>query len=404
MNNIKKEINTISKISDGMKIFNKNFMYILSFVLAFVFGLFGSITAFADGPAAVSLYSAGNFVIVSKAGITNTGSHSSSIIGNIGSSPISATGMNNIFCTEINGTIYGVDTAYVGNGNQACFLGNPPLANKTLIDNAVLDMGTAYADAAGRTNPTATELGAGNLGGMTFAPGLYKWSTNVTIPTTVTLSGSANDVWIFQIAGDLSIATAGSVDSGIKVVLANGAKASNVFWQVGGVTGATLGTYSTFNGNILSAKQIIIQTGAVLNGRALAQTQVTLDANKITIPVVSATPAVPTVSLAIPAVNANNSNYTNNNANNNTNFGQQVKTIIKNLKQGDSGYNVAFLQQFLISQGKGSAAQALAKAGVTAYFGELTRAALAEFQAKVGINPPLGNFGSITKEYLSAHY
>jgi len=102
---------------------------------------------------------------------------------------------------------------------------------------------------------------------MTLAPGLYKWSSNVTIPTSVTLSGGADDVWVFQIGGNLNIASAGSVASGIKVLLAGGAKASNVFWQVGGVTGATLGTYSTFNGTILSAKQIIMQTGAVLNGR-----------------------------------------------------------------------------------------------------------------------------------------
>jgi len=241
--------------------------------------------AHAAGPAPVNLLSAGNFVILSKTGITNTGSHTTLITGNIGSSPITAAAMNNVFCSEIAGTIYGVDAAYVGSGDQTCFAGNPPLANKTLVDNAVLDMGTAYADAAGRPFPDGTELFAGNLGGQTFAPGLYKWSTDVTIPTNVTLSGGPDDVWIFQIAGNLSIASGASVPAGIKVVLIGGARASNVFWQVGGVTGATLGTYSTFNGNILSAKQIIIQTGAVLNGRALAETQVTLDANRISVPV-----------------------------------------------------------------------------------------------------------------------
>lgn len=260
-------------------------------VIVFMFGLIGSSTVFAAGPAAVNLLTAGNFTILSKTGITNTGSHTTSITGNIGSSPITAAAMNNVFCSEITGTIYGVDAAYTGSGATGCFAGNPgvpavvpPDANKTLVDNAVLDMGTAYADAAGRTLPTATELGAGNIGGMTLAPGLYKWSTDVTIPTNVTLSGGANDVWIFQIAGNLNIASAGSVPAGIKVVLTGGAQASNIFWQVGGVTGATLGTYSTFNGTILSAKQVILQTGAVLNGRALAQTQVTLDANTIAAP------------------------------------------------------------------------------------------------------------------------
>jgi hypothetical protein len=145
-------------------------------------------------------------------------------------------------------------------------------------------MVTAYNAAAGITNPTATELGSGNISGMTLPPGLYKWSTDVTINSNVYLSGSANAVWVFQVAGNLNVASLGSLVSGVHVVLEGGAKASNVFWQVGGGTGATLGTYSTFNGTILSAKQVIVQTGAVLNGRALAQTEVTLDANAVTSP------------------------------------------------------------------------------------------------------------------------
>lgn len=269
---------------------------VAALAVVLVFSFAGPIAALAAGPAPVNLLSAGNFAILSKTGITDTGSHTSAITGNIGSSPITAAAMNGIFCSEITGTIYGVNAAYVGSGSQTCFKGNPPLADKTLVDNAVADMGTAYADAAGRTLPTATELGAGNIGGKTLAPGLYKWSTGVTIPTNLTLSGGANDVWIFQIAGNLSIASGGSVPAGVKVVLTGGAKASNVFWQVGGATGATLGTYSTFNGNILSAKQVIIQTGAVLNGRALARTQVTLDASTVSIPTtVIVTPPPPPV-------------------------------------------------------------------------------------------------------------
>jgi peptidoglycan hydrolase-like protein with peptidoglycan-binding domain len=85
-------------------------------------------------------------------------------------------------------------------------------------------------------------------------------------------------------------------------------------------------------------------------------------------------------------------------------FGQQVRAIAINLGKGSRNNNVAILQQFLISQNKGSAAQALAGVGATAYFGNLTRAALAEFQASAGINPPLGNFGPITRAYLNANY
>ena len=69
-------------------------------------------------------------------------------------------------------------------------------------------METAYTDAAGRTSPAATELGSGNIGGLTIAPGLYKWGTDVLIPSNVTLSGGVNDVWIFQISGNLTVATA----------------------------------------------------------------------------------------------------------------------------------------------------------------------------------------------------
>lgn len=240
--------------------------------------------AMAAGPAPVDLLSAANFVLLTKTGITNTGSHTSNILGNIGSSPITAAAMNGIYCPEITGTIYGVDAAYVGNGDQTCFAGNPPASNKTLVDNAVLDMGTAYGDAVSRTLPDATELYAGNISGQTFTPGLYKWSSDVLINSDVTLSGGPNDVWIFQIAGNLNVASGGSVPTGVKVLLQGGAKASNVFWQVGGVTGATLGTYSTFNGNILSAKAINLQTGAVLNGRGFADTQITLDANPVSVP------------------------------------------------------------------------------------------------------------------------
>lgn len=281
-----------------MKKFN-NCSILTVLTLFFAVLLIGPVSVSAAGPTSLNLLSAGNFTILSKTGITNTGSHTTVITGNIGSSPITAAAMSNVFCSEITGTIYGVDAAYVGSGNQTCFAGNPPLANKTLVDTAVLDMGTVYAEAAGRTNPTATELGAGNIGGMTLAPGLYKWSTDVTIPTNVTLSGGANDIWIFQIAGNLTIASGGSISSGIKVVLQGGAQAANVFWQVGGVTGATLGTYSTFNGTILSAKQIIIQTGAVLNGRALAQTQVTLDANVISVQTAAAPVTPPTTPVVV---------------------------------------------------------------------------------------------------------
>jgi uncharacterized protein (TIGR03437 family) len=142
-------------------------------------------------------------------------------------------------------------------------------------------MGTAYTAAAGVVvpPPDATELGAGNISGMTIVPGLYKWSTGVfTDGSGFTLSGGPNAVWIFQIAGDLTLA------NNAKMILAGGAQANNIFWQVGGPTGATLGTTTSFFGTILSAKQVIMNTGATFVGRALAQTQVTLQSTAGTSP------------------------------------------------------------------------------------------------------------------------
>lgn len=242
-------------------------------VAGFVLSLASATPALAAGPAAVNLLSADNFVILSKTGITNI--PTSLITGDIGASPITGAALL-VTCSEVTGAIYSVDAA----GPLPC-----RIIDSVLLTAAISDMEAAFIDAQGRTIPSGTELFAGNLGGQTLAPGLYKWSTDVSIPTNLTLSGGANDVWIFQIAGNLDIASGGSVPAGVKVILAGGAVASNVFWQVGGVTGATLGTYSTFNGTILAAKQVILQTGAVLNGRALAQTQVTLDHNTVSFPV-----------------------------------------------------------------------------------------------------------------------
>ena len=138
-------------------------------------------------------------------------------------------------------------------------------------------MDNAYTDAATRTAPALNvDLFAGNIGGRTFVPGIYKWGTGVSIPSDVTLSGtSANDVWIFQIAQNLSVA------NGVTVVLSGSAQAKNVFWQVGGQ--AIIGATATFNGTILSQTSISLGAGAVLNGRALAPA-VTLNQNTVSKP------------------------------------------------------------------------------------------------------------------------
>jgi len=250
-----------------------------------LFGFIGPIVALADGPATVNLGMAGNFAILAETAITTTGI--TAIIGDIGISPAAAsylTGFSQIMDTS---NKFSSSSLVIGKIYAPNYIIPTPAYMTTTVNNMV----TAYNDAAGRTLPaTTTNLYGGLLSGHTFIPGLYKWTTgvsmNASIATTtdVTLSGDANDVWIFQISGDLTSADSGNIGNGAKIVLTGGAVASNIFWQVGGPTGATLGAYSTFKGTILSAKQIIFNTGAVIDGRALSQTQVTLIANSISIP------------------------------------------------------------------------------------------------------------------------
>ena len=211
--------------------------------------------------AVVNLGVAGDFVILSKSGITNV--PTSDITGNIGTSPITGAAIG-VTCSEVTGTIYSVDAA-----GPACETIDP-----SRLTAAIGNMETAYTDAAGRSNPNFLNSGAGNIGGLTLNPGLYKFTSAVIIPTDVTISGNPNDVWIFQVDGTLTM------DSGVNIILKGGAQAKNIFWQV--ADAVTLGTTSHFEGVILGMTGINMQTGASINGRMLAQTEVTLQMNTVT--------------------------------------------------------------------------------------------------------------------------
>ena len=170
-------------------------------------------------------------------------------------------------CPEVSGKIYTVDSA----GLLPCAVIDP-----VFLTSVVRDMESAYDDAAGRVAPDFTELGAGEVGGLTLAPGLYKWATGVSISTDVTLAGGPDDVWIFQVAGPLNQAAA------TRVTLAGGALAKNIFWQVAGAV--TVGSTAHFEGVVLGKTMIAVNTGASVNGRLLAQTAITLQMNPITQP------------------------------------------------------------------------------------------------------------------------
>ena len=148
----------------------------------------------------VNLGKAGGFAILTKTGITDV--YKSTVTGNVGISPITGAALL-LTCGEVSGTVYSVDAA----GPLPC-----KVTDATLLTGAVGDMEFAYTDAAGRTSPNFTELGAGEIGGLTLAPGLYKWGTDVSISKDVTLTGGPNDVWIFQVAGTLKEANANNED------------------------------------------------------------------------------------------------------------------------------------------------------------------------------------------------
>lgn len=230
---------------------------------------FTTVNTSPNGPAPVNLGTAGNYVILAKSAISTTGT--TSIVGNIGLSPAAGTFITG-FALSAPPTTFTTSNIVTGQVRAANY--DPPTPSN--LTTAVLDMETAYTDAAGRSLPDFTELGAGNIDGLTLVPGLYKWGTGVELPNGVTLAGGGSGVWIFQIAQDLT------VGNGATVTLSGGAQAANIFWQVAGQ--ATLGTTSAFKGILLSQTLIALNTGAALNGRALAQTAVTLDATAVTSP------------------------------------------------------------------------------------------------------------------------
>lgn len=223
-----------------------------------------------SSPAPVNLGTAGNYVILTKTGISTTGT--THITGDIAVSPESQTALTGFGETLSADGTFATSPLVTGKLFAADMASPTPVT----LTTAVSDMETAYADASGRVDPDFTELGAGEIGGMTLDPGLYSWGTGVLATSDVTLDGGANDVWIFQVAQDLKL------QDGKAIILSGGALPKNVFWQVAGEVTLQAGT--TFNGIVLGKTVIVLKSGATLNGRALAQTATTLIANDVNQP------------------------------------------------------------------------------------------------------------------------
>ncbi|MBI5539432.1 MAG: DUF3494 domain-containing protein [Bacteroidia bacterium] len=215
----------------------------------------------------VNLNSTVDFVILAGSLISNV--PTSAITGDIGLSPAAGSKITGFGGGEITGTTYTVDASGPA--------GSVP--NAVGLSAAKGDLTTAYNDAAGRTS-TDIVLLAGNIGGLTLTPGLYKSSGSLEISSgnlTFDAKGNSDAVFIIQIASTLN------TTSGRQIILSGGAKASNIFWQVG--TSASLGTTSIFKGTIMADQSISMNTGAVIEGRLLARiAAVTLKSNTIVKP------------------------------------------------------------------------------------------------------------------------
>jgi len=214
-------------------------------------------TGLSSTPATVQLQivlaSSSDYVVLAGSTVTNTGA--TKITGDVGLSA----------GTSVTGFPPGI------------IVGTKHVADPSAVQ-AKLDLTTAYNNAAGRTlGPVSL---AGNIGGQTLPPGLYKSTSGLAISSgnlTLDAKGNANAVWIFQIASTLT------TTSGRKVILSGGARAANVFWQVG--SSATLGTTSVFKGTIMADQSITMNTGASLEGRAFARIgAVTMNDNTIVRP------------------------------------------------------------------------------------------------------------------------
>lgn len=217
---------------------------------------FQTLASAAQAP--VDLRSCDHFVILAATTVTYPGA--GSIHGDVGLDPGTGAGLL-IPAVQVIGIVYTIDAAYTLPAFGS-------VIDVPLLNQAKLDLTAAYLDAEGRTLDRITM--PGDIGGLTLAPGLYWSASSLLITGDVTLDagGDPNAVWIFQIGSTLTTAAGAPLTPESRVVLAGGAQAKNIFWQV---DTATLGTYSVFRGTIMALNAITMGVGSTTSGRALSR-------------------------------------------------------------------------------------------------------------------------------------
>ncbi len=218
---------------------------------------------------AIELGTADDFAILSKTGVATTGT--TSVIGNIGVSPVAASYITGFGLIMDSGNEFSTSSLVTGQ----VFASDYAVGTPTYLTTAVADMLIAYNDGAGRT-ADYTQLYTGDLSGKTLTSAVYMWSNDVLINTDLTLNGSSTDVFIFQIAGTLTMA------ANTQITLTGGILAEHIFWIVADTV--AIGSGADFQGVILSMTNVSFNTGSTITGMIYAQTSVSLDATTVTKP------------------------------------------------------------------------------------------------------------------------
>ena len=227
-----------------------------------------SARALAAGPPPVNLGTAGTYVVLSQTGIKGI---TASVIGDLGVSPIFATAITGLSLNADASNTFSTSLQVIGKVYAADYAEPTP----TNLGTAIGDMHSAYNDAAGRPSDFE-EMGSGNLNVLNLVPGVYRWSTTVSLTTNITLTGSRKAVWIFQMAQTLGLGADATI------TLAGGALPSNVFWQVAGAV--TVAARGHVEGVVLAKTAVTLAADVSIKGRLMVQTYANIDGSTVVQP------------------------------------------------------------------------------------------------------------------------